>query len=407
LLLTGCSTAMAWRTPEGSTPVVSDPAVPNQNRIAAAFAGRPKAAGRADPGLNRTSFDTKLTRDQQYNAHLELGRFQESQENFDFALSEYQKALEACEPRTPILGGVKAAEKQALAHRRMAAALDRLGRFEQSEIEYKTALKLRPNDPKVWNDAGYSYYLQSRWADAERALKTADSLDPNNNRILTNLGLTLAASGKTTDALAAFTRAGGHAVGHANLAYILAAMGQNDQAVKHYKLALEYQPELTPASEALAAIEAKMAQASQIARTANPAALLAANPKPAAPLAANPKPAAPLAANPRRAAATAAAPAPAAPPTRPAASPTFVSVAPRPGPTPPGSSAASPPATTPAARPAARAVPAAGSQATAATRTSPGAGRSPTGVAAGGAVDSSLQRTSTPAPTAPSSEPFP
>ena len=75
--------------------------------------------------------------------------------------------------------------------------MDRLGRFAQAETHYKKALKLSPKDPKIWNDAGYSYYLQGRWADAERALKTAVRLAPDDERIRTNLGLTLAALGRT------------------------------------------------------------------------------------------------------------------------------------------------------------------------------------------------------------------
>src|SRR5262249_12624852 len=149
------------------------------------------------------------------NAHIDLGRFQESQENYELALGEYVKALEISESRSPIGAIGKNAPKQALAHRRMGSALDHLGRFEQAENEYRTALKLSPNDPKVWNDDGYSYYLQGRWDDAERALKSAAKLDPNNSRIMTNLGLTLAATGKTDEALAQFSRAGGPAVGHA------------------------------------------------------------------------------------------------------------------------------------------------------------------------------------------------
>ena len=78
----------------------------------------------------------------------------------------------------------------------MGGALDRLGRFAQAEVHYKKALKLSPKDAKIWNDAGYSYYLQGRWADAERALRTAAKLAPDDERIRINLGLTLAAAGQ-------------------------------------------------------------------------------------------------------------------------------------------------------------------------------------------------------------------
>ena len=77
------------------------------------------------------------------------------------------------------------------------------GDSPRPKVHYQKALKLSPKDPKVWNDVGYSYYLQGRWPDAERALKTAAKLAPDDERIRINLGLTLAAAGKTTEALPA------------------------------------------------------------------------------------------------------------------------------------------------------------------------------------------------------------
>lgn len=209
-----------------------------------------------EPGGPKTEFHREVGPEQEYSVHMELARFQESQGNHEAAVIEYQKAVDVCERKGSLLSHSKlGAEKQSLAQRRMAAALDRLGRFAQAEPHYLKALKLAPNDAKVWNDAGYSYYLQHRLADAERALKTASKLDANNPRILTNLGLTLAAAGKNDDALVAFTRAAGPAAGHANLGYILAAMGKSDLAREHYQLAVTLQPQLTAAHQALAKLD--------------------------------------------------------------------------------------------------------------------------------------------------------
>jgi len=260
IALTGCLSFLIWiATPTSTRAAAAEAESDHEKRPPA------KAKPRKDPTEKQTEYRHKPTKEEQYNVHLELGRFLENQDNFELANERVPEALEACEKHASFLAGSKSNEKQAVAHRRMGAVLDRLGRFEQSEIHYRTALKIHPRDPKVWNDAGYSYYLQSRWADSERALKTAASLDPNNTRVLTNLGLTLAALGKTNEALAAFTKAGGPSVGHTNLAYILAAMGQNDLAIKHYRTALEFQPEFEPAKQALAAVEARIAQTNQIA----------------------------------------------------------------------------------------------------------------------------------------------
>jgi Flp pilus assembly protein TadD len=194
--------------------------------------------------------------EQQFNVHLELGRMYEAQGYFDAAITEYQKALDATGRLARMPSGAKGGETRGgLAHRRMGGAYDRLGKFAQAEAHYREALKLSPNDPKVWNDAGYSYYLQRRWDDAERSLKTAAKIDPENPKIQTNLGLALAAAGKTDQALMALTKAGGPAIGHANLAYLLAALGKTAEARAHYLAALESKPDLAPAREALAALD--------------------------------------------------------------------------------------------------------------------------------------------------------
>jgi Flp pilus assembly protein TadD len=236
--LCGCQSMHNSSRPAAAPPPVSAEAAAIPP-LDAALAPSPRSSkAKTDPAQDGSGFPAKLSRDQVYSAHLDLGRFQESQENYELAVEEYVKALEVAESRSARMASGKNAAKQALVHRRMGAALDHLGHFERAENEYRTALKISPNDPKVWNDAGYSYYLQGRWADAERALKTAVKLDPNNTKYMTNLGLSLTASGKFDEGLAELTRAGGPAFAHANAAYVLAGMGNIALAQQHYKTAL-------------------------------------------------------------------------------------------------------------------------------------------------------------------------
>ncbi|AGA30116.1 tetratricopeptide repeat protein [Singulisphaera acidiphila] len=224
-------------------------------------------APKQDASVAKTDFHRDVTQDQQFNVHLELGRVFESQKEYSAALSEYEKSLEACTRRGFGAGIKGSGEKQALAHRRIGGTLDRLGRFAQAEDHYRLALKASPDDAKVWNDSGYSYYLQSRWTDAERNLKTAAKLAPDDIRIQTNLGLTLAAAGKADEALIALSKAGGSAIAHANLGYLLATMGQKEEARAHYQTAIQLQPNLAPARQALAALDAKALKAEEVATT--------------------------------------------------------------------------------------------------------------------------------------------
>lgn len=214
------------------------------------------ASAQAQPTDERSPFPQDVAPSQEIGVHLDLARAFESQGNFEAAVVEYQKAVAACDGPGRHGDGKVTPKQQALAHRRMAAALDRLGKFAQAETHYRQALKCSPNDAMVWNDAGYSYYLQHRWADAERSLMTAAKIDPVNPRIQTNLGLSLAAAGKTEAALAALTKAGGPVVAQANLGYILAATGKTQEARKHYQKALELQPQFEAARFALAKLDA-------------------------------------------------------------------------------------------------------------------------------------------------------
>jgi tetratricopeptide (TPR) repeat protein len=197
-------------------------------------------------------FRPNVTRNQRIHVHLDLGRVFESRGNFEAALLEYQQALASCE-RWGL--GRTSSTDLALVHRRMAQALDRMGRFAQAEVHYKQALRFSPRDPKIWNDAGYSYYLQGRWADAERTLKTGLRHAPDDSRLATNLGLTLAAAGKTSEALPILSRFSGDAVGHANLGYLLAATGQVELARQQYHQALDLRPNLALAHRALAQLD--------------------------------------------------------------------------------------------------------------------------------------------------------
>ena len=84
---------------------------------------------------------------------------------------------------------------------------------------------------------------------------------PEDERIRTNLGLTLAAQGRTQEALPLLSRSNGEAIGHANLGYLLAATGQLDLARQQYETALALRPDLTVARRALEQIDYKQRNA--------------------------------------------------------------------------------------------------------------------------------------------------
>jgi tetratricopeptide (TPR) repeat protein len=206
----------------------------------------------ADPGVVRAGFEAKPQPGQEVGVRMELGRGHEQEGQLEAAAVDYQQALAALDkPGGPRGSSRSIAEQKATAHRKLAVVLDRLGKFGESDVHYKAALKLSPDDPKVWNNAGYSQYIQGRWDEAERTLKTAVKLAPGDAKVATNLGLALAAGGKTEEAFAVLTRAVGPAAAHANIGYVLAATGRRAEAIGHYRTALALQPGLAAAETAL------------------------------------------------------------------------------------------------------------------------------------------------------------
>ena len=124
---------------------------------------------------DNTTFHETATERQKFQVHIDFGKIFDARGDLDRAVQEYQDALKVAEAR-----GRRelTAADEALAHRRIASALDRLGRFPQAEEHYQKARKLAPRDARVWNDAGYSYYLQGRWNDAEHGAADRDEARP-------------------------------------------------------------------------------------------------------------------------------------------------------------------------------------------------------------------------------------
>jgi Tetratricopeptide repeat len=242
LLCSPCQSAPPQKNAEQSTAPPSAPESSAPGTVAVDLS----------PSVDPNGFRAKVSQDQRIHVHLDFGRVFEQKGNLEAALMEYQQALAACERKG--MGRTRSTD-EALAQRRIANTLDRMGRFAQAEVHYRKALHLSPRDPKIWNDAGYSYYLQGRWADAERTLKTAAKYAPEDERITTNLGLTLAASGRSKEAISMLSRYNGNAIGHANLGFLLAATGQVELAKQQYLQALALRPNLGLAQRALSQLD--------------------------------------------------------------------------------------------------------------------------------------------------------
>jgi Flp pilus assembly protein TadD len=71
----------------------------------------------------------------------------------------------------------------------LAAACDRLHRFDLADRAYAEAIRLIGPTPEILNDEGFSYMLRGDYARAHETLLQAQAKDPGNPYIHANLQL--------------------------------------------------------------------------------------------------------------------------------------------------------------------------------------------------------------------------
>ena len=80
------------------------------------------------------------------------------------------------------------------------AALDQLGRNEDAQQYYASALKIVPDEPLVLTNLGLSYVLQNNLPRAEDTMRRAFERNPTDSRVRGNLALVLGLEGKQAEA---------------------------------------------------------------------------------------------------------------------------------------------------------------------------------------------------------------
>ena len=80
------------------------------------------------------------------------------------------------------------------------AVLDQLGRHEDAQRHYLTALKIKPDEPSVLSNLGLSYALSKDLKDAEATLRRAVAQQPVDPRVRQNLALVVGLQGRFAEA---------------------------------------------------------------------------------------------------------------------------------------------------------------------------------------------------------------
>jgi Flp pilus assembly protein TadD len=161
--LAGCATAPPLHKEASDSPADAyAAATPAEAAATPAVA----AAGSAAPGLLGSDA----------NDDLSLGKQQFKASNYGLAEEHFRKAAESHPNDAEAWVG-------------LAAAYDRLRRFDLADRAYKEAIRILGPTPEILNNQGYSYMLRGDYARARQTLRKAQARDPRNPYILNNLNL--------------------------------------------------------------------------------------------------------------------------------------------------------------------------------------------------------------------------
>lgn len=138
---------------------------------------------------------------------------------------------------------------------RVAILCSRLGDHSTAAQFFDYAYRLDPQNADLMADIGYAAYLRGDHAAAEQWLQAANTATPGDVRISNNLGLVQGLQGKFTESIATFSAVCGESGALSNLAYIHVQRGETQLAQQRYQEALNRNPKLKPANEALEAFK--------------------------------------------------------------------------------------------------------------------------------------------------------
>lgn len=214
-----------------------------------------------------TTFRSRdLTRDKELaslDRLLTFARLHERQGKSQEAIQIYEQVLKN-EPGQPLV------------HHRLGVLAAKDGDIQGAIEHFEAAKANGPATPELLADLGYALYLVDDFAGAEQHLRESLSRDSRSKSAHNNLGLVLAEMGRFGEALSEFAMGGSEAQSYANLAYVQSQHGALDESSANYHHALELDPEMRSAAEALIQLAEQSGELQPgLARRQRPQALLA------------------------------------------------------------------------------------------------------------------------------------
>jgi tetratricopeptide (TPR) repeat protein len=130
---------------------------------------------------------------------------------------------------------------------------------EQAVLTYRKALELDGKNAAVWHELGMYQARLKNWQAAVEGLNTAVQLEPSNKQYSQSLGFCLGRAGYFAESYKVFQQLEGDASAHYNVGRMLAHVNQPELAKQHLRLALQANPQMVRAQEALDELESPAA----------------------------------------------------------------------------------------------------------------------------------------------------
>lgn len=130
-------------------------------------------------------------------------------------------------------------------------ALARKGMIAEAIVQYKEALRLKPDYPDARNNLGNALAQQGQFEEAIVQYAEALRLNPGNHKASFNMAFAYGNLGRFQDAIVLYLdilkNKPGFAEAHNNLGIALATQGRLEEAISHFRTALNIRPNYTDA----------------------------------------------------------------------------------------------------------------------------------------------------------------
>jgi predicted Zn-dependent protease len=141
--------------------------------------------------------------------------------------------------------------------------------FEGAIMLYQQLLQYYPQDAVALNDLGLCYARMGDTSQAVAILQQAIQQQPDSKRYRNNLAVVLVEAGRHDEALQTLIPVHGPPVANYNVAWLLARLGQNEEAVRFLNATLLADPSFTAAVELLTQVDPSSTQVASLPATAS------------------------------------------------------------------------------------------------------------------------------------------